>query len=83
MSEKWHIFIPGVDFCSEQLFTEICETLIDEGSLIIVHQNENDHAFYKWRIKNARSKVIINGMPGQILKIMMEDQDKSKTEFVA
>ena len=83
MNGKWHIYVPGADFCSEILFTDICETLIDEGVLIIVRQEENGRAYYKWRIKNARSKVIVNGRPGQILRISVEDQDNSKIESVA
>ena len=33
MKDYWHTFIPDVNFESIDLYTTICETLIDEGKL--------------------------------------------------
>ena len=83
MSGNWHTFIPGPEFTSSDLFANICETLIDEGTLIIVRNKENDRMFYRWKIKSTRNKIIINGIPGQLLRISMEEKNDSKIESVA
>ena len=83
MKDYWHTFIPDVNFESIDLYTTICETLIDEGKLAIEHLSDEKRGIYKWKIKSSCNKIVINSEPGQILRITMEDKDNSKIEFVA
>ena len=83
MKDYWHTFIPDVNFESIDLYTTICETLIDEEKLAIEHLSDEKRGIYKWKIKSSCNKIVINSEPGQILRITMEDKDNSKIESVA
>ena len=83
MINTWHTFVPGKDFHSVDLYKNICETLIDEGTLVIVREIGDGNTSYKWKIKGDKNKIVIKGNPGQILKIIVKDKDNSKSEYAA
>ena len=83
MKDYWHTYITDSDFKSSDLYASIFVTLIDEGKLEVDHIPDEGFGVYKWRIKSSCTKVVVNSEPGKLIKILMEDEDKSKIESAA
>ena len=58
-------FVPGENFNASDLFSSICDTLIENGQLII----EKAEGIYRWKIKSKSRKIVIKAEKGETLKI--------------
>ena len=71
---RWHTFVPERDFSANELYEEICTTLIDKNRLEIKRDLSEGVTAYQWRIINNVNKVSLYGCPGQEIIITLTDK---------